>query len=307
MKESVSPEHPGVLVGVAPMRLAVAPGRPLPESVSDDDHKLVADLALEWQQTAGQAVFWEMGAAVRGTGEGRVYALAGQMASVGEQLALAHASAIEVALWRDARAKSEPDPAHEMSMRGMAEAQCLFVMGTGHAFANVVVRALALDPSLRAELSKKFGRGRSSPTFGPFSQDRADWVSLNVDTCERIAGVAESSGAKDVIQLAESIVHFGTARTWKDLVERRGTDFHRWRPQTHGIEGVPRISPWKREGNTRRLELEHPSYEDAQGLADETARLASDAMIDLAFSMRTFMERWPPASNHLGGPRFKLA
>jgi len=43
-----------------------------------------------------------MGAATRGVDEGRLYALAGQMAGVGEQLALAYAAAVEVALWQDA-------------------------------------------------------------------------------------------------------------------------------------------------------------------------------------------------------------
>ena len=37
------------------------------------------------------------------------------------------------------------------------------------------------------------------PHVRPFSQDRADWVSLNVDTCKKVAGVAGSSGAKDVV------------------------------------------------------------------------------------------------------------
>ena len=300
-------EGRSVLVGVAPMRLAVAPGGRLPQSVIDDDHRLVVEQALEWQQTAGQAVFWEMGATAQGTAEGRVYTLAGQMASAGEQLALAHAGAVEVALWQELRGRSEPDPAHEMSMRGMAEAQCLFVMSTAHAIANVTVRALALHPSLRAALVKKLRRGRSSPTFDPFSQDWADWPSLNDETCNAIRAVARSSEKRDVIRLVEPVVRFGAGGTWKDLQERRGEDFHRWRPQTHGIEGVPRSSPWTRSGSTRRLDVGHPTYEDARGLADETARLASEAMIDLAISMKAFMERWPAAGKHLGGPRFKSA
>jgi hypothetical protein len=300
-------ESRGVLVGVAPARLAVPPEGRLPKSVSDDDHELVAKQALEWQQTAGKANFWEAGAAAQGAEEGRAYALAGQMASAGEQLALAYASAVEVALWMDFREKSEPDPEHEMSMRGMAEAQCLFVMGTGHAVANVAVRALALHPALREKLIEKFRRGSSSPTFAPFSQDRADWVSLNVATCEKIDEVAQSCGTQEVIRLVEPIVRFGTEQSWKNLVGRRGEDFHRWRPQSHGIEGVPRSSPWERRGNSRKLSLGHPTYTDGRDRADETASLASEAMIDLALSMKAFIERWPPASRHLGGPRFQLA
>lgn len=190
--------------------------------------------------------------------------------------------------------------------RNLPAPQCLFVMGIGHALANVAVRALALNPSLRAELMKKFRRGGSSPTFAPFSRDRADWISLNAATCKTIRGVAQACGTQEVFCLVEPVVHFGTGRSWRDLEERRGEDFHRWRPQTHGIDGVPRSSPWTREGRTRALGLGHSTYEEAHGLADETARLASEAMIDLARSMSTFMQRWPAASEDLGGPRFKL-
>jgi hypothetical protein len=166
MRDSSSARNPGALVAVAPMRLAVTAERPLPRSVSDGDHELVVKQALDWQQTAGHAEFWEMGAAARGADEGRVYVLAGQIASAGEQLALAHAGGVEVALWRELEERSEPDPANEVAMRGMAEAQCLFVMGTGHALANVTLRALALNPSLRAELTGGLGAGvprRPSP------------------------------------------------------------------------------------------------------------------------------------------------
>lgn len=307
MNGSTSGDSGGVVVGLAPVRLAVAPKRRLPESVADEAHQLVVTQALDWQQTAGAAVFWEMGAATQGTDEGRVYALAGLMASAGEQLALAHAGAVEVALWQEVREKTERDPADEMAMRGMAEAQCLFVIGTGHALANVVVRMLALSPNLRAELIKRFQRGSSLPSFEPFSMERDDWVSLNAETCRTIQAVARRSGAQEVIRLIEPVAAFGLGKPWGSLLERRGEDFHRWRPQTHGIEGVPRRSPWTRRGQTRVLTFEHPSYEEAQGLADEVARLASEAMTDLAQSMNDCMDRWPAASGHLGGPRFKVS
>ena len=146
------------LVGMAPRRLAVGTRRRRPpRSVANEEHERVARQALEWQQTAGHAVFWEVGATAQGSDEGRAYALAGQIASAGEQLALAHAAAVEVALWREFREKTDPDAEYEMCMRGMAEAQCLFVIGTGHALANVAVRALAISQALRLELTKRAG------------------------------------------------------------------------------------------------------------------------------------------------------
>ena len=97
-------------------------------SVSDERHEHVAAEAFRWQQTAGEATFWEAASASQ---SGNAYALAGQMASAGEQVGLAHAAGVEVALWRESREKRPFDAAHEMSMRAMAEAQLLFVIGTG--------------------------------------------------------------------------------------------------------------------------------------------------------------------------------
>jgi hypothetical protein len=306
---SISPTRSDpVLVGVLPMRLAVPTRqRRLPKSVADETHEHVAKQAMEWQQTAGQATFWELGAAAQGTEKDRTYALAGQVASTGEQLALAHAAAVEVALWREHRNELERDPAHEMSMRAMAEAQCLFVIGTGHALANVAVRALALDPKMRTELVKRFGSNNASPTFAAFSKEPVDWVSMNPTTGRKLRAVARSSGAPEVAQLIEPARSVGAGQRWRDLVGRRGEDFHRWRLQTHGIEGVPRTSPWTTDGVTQTLQLGHPAYKDAQDRAEQTAHLATKSMLDVAQAMQAFMEAWPTVSEHLGGPKFRLA
>ena len=103
------------------------------------------------------------------------------------------------------------------------------------------------------------------------------------------------------------IADVGVGQSWRDLLERRGQDFHRWRPQTHAIEGVRHTSPWRGNGPSRVLTLGHPTYDEARGPAEETARLAREAMLDLAVSMEAFMARWPVASGHLGGPKFGLA
>ncbi len=305
MEEALS-DASGSPASVVPMRLAVGGTRErLPRWVADEDHERVAMQAGEWQQTAGNARSWELGAVVRGTDTDRCYELVGLMASAGEQLALAHAAAVEVALWRDVREKAEPEVEHEMSMRAMAEAQCLFVIGTGHLLANVAVRALCLDPKLRADLIKRFTHGTSSPSFGPFSEEPVDWLSMNAKTCKKIRDVANASAAQEIIKLVEPVATLGKGQPWRDLVARRGEDFHRWRPQSHGIEGVPRTSPWTREGQSQGLTLGHPTYEETAKRADETACVATEAMLELALSMEAFMSRWPAASGHLGGPRFK--
>ncbi len=59
-------------------------------------------------------------------------------------------------------------------------------------------------------------------------------------------------------------------------------------------------------GRTRSLGIGYPAYEEARGLAGETARLGTEAMVQLALAMERFMDRWLAASGRLGGPRFSL-
>lgn len=159
-------------VAVVPRRLG-APTHPehLPDCVTDGDHVCVTQQAVDWQSMAGNANLWEVGATHNGAEENRAYELVGVMASTGEQLALALAAAVEVALWRDVRNAA----AQEMCMRAMAESQCLFVIGAGHGLANVAVRTLCLHAGLRGKLAEALER-EESQLCAPFSQARADSV-----------------------------------------------------------------------------------------------------------------------------------
>jgi hypothetical protein len=284
------------LVSLVPGRLA-RPGHfpRLPPTVDDAEHRGVVRQAELWQQQAGSATFWEVAAFPR-AGQNRAYELAGLVASAGEQLALARAAAVEVVLWADARRRMRFDAGHEMSMRGMAEAQCLFVIGAGHTLANIAIRALALETDLRCELQRRFRR-----SFEPFSDDKRDWQTLNLHVCRNLREVAAIGGDNAVIDEVELIAAFGTGESWDALYERRAVEFHRWRPQTHGIEGVPRSSPWSLGGTTISIQLGHRAYADARGRADETADIANRGMIDLATAMDAVGLGWSAASACLTG------
>jgi hypothetical protein len=280
----------------------------LPESVTLPDYTDVVERAVQWQQYSRVAKLWEAGATAHRAEEGRAHALAGQMASVGEQIGLARAAAVEVALWRTTRdLRVEPDPLYEMSIRALAEAQSLFVYGAGHGLANVCVRAMALSLTLRPALSKELTDGRSS--FPPYSNDRKDWVTLNENTARLLRAVAAQSGRTEVMYFAEPVAALGESDPWKRLIGRRGEDFHRWRPQTHGLAGVTKSTPWTREKpGTRRLSFGvSTDYVAAEHLSDETADIATAAMMSLADAMRALAEAWPRASAVLGGPRFRTA
>jgi hypothetical protein len=294
--------YAGPFSAVVPARLARAPLRDLPTTTSDDAHQRVRGGAMSWQQVAGLASFWEMAAPE--ADEGYAYALAGQMGSAGEQLSLAYAAGVEVALWKESREADGPEVAREMGMRAMAEAQSLFVIGAGHALVNVAVRALSLRMDLKAQLIKTFFSGDRTGSFDPFSSVKSDWLSMNKSHCKKLRKVAQISASQEIIDLIDPVVSFGLDQTWNDLIERRGEDFHRWRPQTHGLQGVPRRSPWQHDATSRSLGIGTPVYEDAKGLAAEVGRLADDAMLELAGAMESFYRAWPAASNVLGGPTY---
>jgi len=181
-------------------------------------------------------------------------------------------------------------------MRAMAEAQCLFVMGAGHSFANVAVREIALDSKRRKALVEKLSIS-SKQTFAPFSNERWDYVSMNCKTCTAIEEVASEMGGSYLEEVIEPVVEFGMGKAWAKLDERRGEDFHRWRLQSDGIAGVPRRTPWSVKNGVGTLGIGSQSYDDARGLADEVSHVATEAMLELARAMEKFMNLW----NHPGG------
>lgn len=300
----------GRLVALIPRRL-MAPTRKTkaPKELRDSEYQRVLRQSADWQGLSSTALLWEMGSITRGTEKDRAYGLAGQISAVGEQLGLAYSAAVEVSLWRWVRERpqeldDERDAAREMSMRAMAECQCYFVMGAAQGLANVCVYALALDPAIRAKLIREFGTKRSKPTFSPFSSNKADWVFMNGQTAKRLVAAVTRSPS-EIADLVQPVVDFATSKIWSDLASRRGEDYHQWRPQSHGVAGVSKKSPWQTKGKTHSLGMGPSVYMDAQELADDTAEVAKNAMLELARVMEAFMDRWPAASGTLGGPVFK--
>ncbi len=304
------PQQIETLSGLIPGRLVAAEHPlPLPAPVADERHETVRQQALFWQALSQDAWFWEMVSTA--PVEGTAHALAGQMAAAGEQLALAYSAGVEVALWQAEPETGGFDVAREMSTRAMAEAQSLFVIGASHAFANIAVRALTLRDDLKSRLVEECARAGQVPTFDPFSEQQEDWLSLNKDTCTRLRKVAAASGSQNIAALMEPVVSYQRSQDWRVLFGRRGTDFHRWRPQTHGVAGVAKKTPWQhtppRDGGPgeRVLPLGQPVYEEARGLAADVAQVATDGMLALADAMERFLEAWMKASYELGGPEYK--
>jgi hypothetical protein len=288
--------HPQMLSGVSPSRLA-APTPP--EAVSRLSHEAwwtaAQKVALDWQATSVWADFWEL-AAPR-VQRGRGHDLAGCIADGGERLALALAAVTEAELWGVYRQDIPPevrqlggmkrlsvDAANEMEHRAMAELASYYLLATGHTVANVAVRALALDSQLHPKLLDLLGSW-----YPVGSSERDDWLSLNKETVRRLRRAARHATSPAAQGLAEPPTALLMSPAWQDLDQLRGAHYHRRRPQSAGIAGVPLASPWRFSNTAIHMDGGGGQYVDGDGLADKTTDLARRALDDLTSGMRRML------------------
>jgi hypothetical protein len=142
--------------------------------------------AADLQATSLLAHAWEAGMAPA-VERGRSSELAGLLAGSGEQFALALAALAEAELWSLYRRANPPDlesdegrvldAGQEMAQRAMAELASYYLLGVGHAMANVTARTLALDTTRHPQLLDSLGSW-----FPVGSEESRDWLSLNRDT-----------------------------------------------------------------------------------------------------------------------------
>lgn len=211
----------------------------LRERLWDDKVKV----AQSWHVSRLDAQFAEVGATAHGIGRDRVYELLGCMSSTGERFGLAIAAGNEVALWNRHRSDvgSERDRLAqlEMSLRAMAELFGYYLLGTGHMLAAIVMRALSLEEELRPRLLDTLGASCVVD-----SRNLSDWPSLNIDNCRRLRRVARDSKTDTLKVIVEPITNIVQSSSWAMLDAIRGEDYHRRRPQTALVDGVPPGSAW---------------------------------------------------------------
>jgi hypothetical protein len=203
---------------------------------------------------------------------------------VGEQLGLACTAALNYASWPNA---TDPNDSLdiEMAKRALAEMVGYFVMGCAHGLLNVSGRVVALDADLRALLRSS----KLRTDFPPFSEGQNDWKSLSMRNTDALRSVALMAKDPQVRRVGVAVGKLARSRAWKDLDKSRGEDFHRWRPQSAGIAGAVKQSPWKRIGKTGSHYkmsgggIRVLGVDSAAKLAAEvflTARRALDAVVD---------------------------
>jgi hypothetical protein len=282
--------------------VAVIPGR-LAASISGEDllavrreawWKTAQEVASDWQSISMWAEWWEL-ATAPAVQHGRAHELAGLIASGGEQLALALAALVETELWRSFREANPVDTtergiglgaANEMGHRAMAELAAYYLMSTGHGLANITARTLALDSQLHPHLLDALG------AWCPVgSTDPRDWLSLNRGTAKALRQVARKSGSPPVQSVIEPITALALSEPWRELESRRGAHYHRRRPQSAGLAGVPFASPWIASGGAMSLNFGGREYTDGDGLAHDTSDLALRVLAELDGAMETLLAR----------------
>jgi hypothetical protein len=89
------------------------------------------------------------------------------------------------------------------------------------------------------------------------------------------------------VALPDAISLLVQSRGWSDLVERRGAGYHRWRPQSDGMVGVPLRSPWQQTGPGHwRISGTRP-YVDGLELAAKSTAVGKRCLSAVATAMVT--------------------
>ncbi len=257
----------------------------------------ILEQAGAWQSMSSRQDSIEVACAFSRAGINRGHELVGRMASMGEQLGLAFAAAVESAFWSTAGDFRHRD----LARRALVELQTHFVLGTGHGLANVAYRALALQPEIRGLLL-----ARLKTTFPPFSEVRTDWKSLNKEEMRQLHSVASEFGNTAILRLIEPVIELAAGPLWNDLSRLRAKDFHRWRPQSAAIAGVPQTTPYKTlpDGSVT-TEFRYPR-ESTEELSLQAAEIANTSMHALAITMKEFLDRFPDASEVLFDGRARI-
>lgn len=303
-----------LISAVIPGRLAApAPAGTVAHLQEESWWKSAGEVASDWQAVSPLADFWELGL-VPPVQPGRGRELGGLIAAAGEQLALGLAALVEVELWRlyrrdtptaalalDKTSQRVVDAAQEMGHRSMAELAAYYLLSTGHTLANVTVRALALDSQLHPALLDSLGG------WCPVgSSDPKDWLSLNRDTARTLRRVARKTASPAFQGLAEPASVLVLSREWQEVDQLRGAHYHRRRPQSAGIAGVPLASPWVFSTGVMSMNFGGDEYVDGDNLAHDTSDLGRRVLSAVTSAMQTLLERVEVAVTQMRGQRDRL-
>ncbi len=174
--------------------------------------------------------------------------------------------------------------AQEMTHRAMADMVTHFLLATGHALANVTIRTLALDARMHAHLLDSLGS--PSPVN---SQNPKDWLSLNQDNVRQLRRVAKKTASSALQTIPEAATDLVLSPDWQELDQLRGADYHRRRPQSAGLSGVPLANPWTFSNGVMAMNFGGGQYTDGDDLARDTTDLGRRVMVRFSSALTTML------------------
>jgi hypothetical protein len=257
-------------------------------TLAEPTRREVAETAHEWQQVGAWADWLELPGSTLGLPLDTLHELAGCIAAAGEQLGLAWTSEQEAERWQTDSSDSKP-----MAVRALADIRAHFSLGAAHGMGNATLRTLFLARGASEAITQANRHFRPYP---PFSNDRKAWPTFNASLVGALeAGAVATNDARVIDHVAVLRMLLDDPR-YTSLEERRGMDFHRWRPQSLPAgSGVPQTTLWERSDGTRALSFGGGFPPDALADPDLVSAIATNGMDAIAGTMELWLDRWPDA------------
>lgn len=255
--------------------------------------------AMRWQHEGRHAEFSELHGVCAGLPQGRMAELFGRIAAGGEQLGLSWTYQQEALRWH-APTVGDKD-ARVLAARSLAENSGYYAIAAGHGLLNVTLRTLLIHPGAAAEINKKH---KSAKGFEPFTDNRFAWPAINETEATNLQTAANLTTDADAAHLADIVAALTRDPRWVAVMDRRGVDFHRWRPQSVD-GGVATSNPWEPTANGATVLRVYGKSQHQ--LPDTTllAQQAADGVDALTEAMNGWLTTWPAALRGLGAPVFK--
>ena len=162
----------------------------------------------------------------------------GLIGSIGESLSVGAACEVEVEAHRLLRSSGQLPVSMMIAQRFFSIAEAELLVGVAHRLANVVVRALAIDPAIRDAIGAQKVLAKWGGAHRPFSDKRDAWLSFNHYVAKALGAVVASSPHKSTRGLAAVLSTLAAGLQWVGLEENRGQDFHRWRVESSVMAGL---------------------------------------------------------------------
>lgn len=245
--------------------------------------------AVDWQRLTVYAPWWEFQVHSAGHVFNAGSELAGLAGATGELFLVGVTATAEARAWSlyrraapldDSEQGRARDAAREISHRATCDHALWTLVAVGHYAANMALRSVLLSPAASGLADKwKMALGQAA------ANDRNHWVSLNAGTVEKlgtaIQSVSDVTARTTLSALVDCLDTILRSAPWRRATDYRNQDWHRWRPQSAGMQGVPKAGLWSSEALedgtlAKSMNLGPVPYSEAAELAEKMTGTACE-------------------------------